>query len=120
MEANKKFAKILAAECHKKFGFDIQLLDVRKKCDYCNHFLIVSGRNRAHIEALKDDVKDFSKEKDVKIFGVDGKPDSGWIIVDLGSILVHIFHPETRKFYNLTGLWEKPKLVELDFDESED
>lgn len=118
MEADKKFAKLLALECHNKLGYEIKLMDVRKKCDYCNHFLIVSGRNKMHLNALTQHVKDFVGEKKVFLFGVDGKPDSGWIIVDLGNLVVHLFNQEMRQFYNIEGLWEKPKFVELDLPDN--
>lgn len=114
MEADKKLAKLLAAECHNKFGFDIKLMDIRKKCDYCNHFMIISGRNKMHLTALAQHIKEFVTEHDVYLFGIDGKPDSGWIIVDLGSLVIHLFNQEMRAFYNLEGLWEKPKFIDLD------
>ena len=114
MKADKRLAKILAAECHRRMGNDIQLLDVRKTCDYCNHVLMVSGKNRMHLDALTSHLRDVITEKGASCYGIDGKPDSGWIIMDLGAIVIHLFLPEIRDFYDLPGLWSNARKVDLE------
>jgi len=106
-------ARRIAEESFGKFAFDIELLDVRRRCEFSNYFLIMSGKSRTHLESLADFVSDFAKANKAPIYGRDGKAASGWIVLDFGDLIVHIFMPETRRFYDLNSIWSGAKLVEL-------
>jgi len=112
--ADKRLARKLALEAYRKLAFDITLIDVRRKCDYCNHFLVLSGKNRMHLQSLRDHISEQAKERGVECFGRDGAPDSGWIIIDFGPLVVHIFTPDTREYYSIDTIFGDPKIVELD------
>lgn len=118
MNADKRFAKILAAELYEKMAIDLQLLDVRRKCDYCNHFLILTGKNRMHLDALRERVREVIRDREVECFMEEGSPDSGWVIVDLGPLIVHIFDPSTRRYYDIFGLWGASTEIELNLPAS--
>ena len=118
MNVGKRFAKTLANAAHHKLGFDIELLEVRNICSYADFFLIMSGKNRIHLQALQQTMNEFISDRDVKLFGVEGSPDSGWIIMDMGSIIVHLFDPEKRGYYNLYALWGDAPSVELTFSKN--
>ena len=115
MTAGKTLAKTLANAAHHKLGFDIALLDVNKICSYTGFLLIVSGKNRLHLQAMREAMEEILDDRDVRIFGIEGMPDSGWIIIDLGSIIVHLFDTERRGHYNLFSLWGDAPGVELTF-----
>lgn len=111
-------ARHLANEAHRRLAFDIELLDIRRQCEYASYFLIVSGKNRIHLDALSDYVAEAAEEKGAAVIGVDGRSESGWVVVDLGDLIVHIFHPDTRYFYNLPGLFGGAKTVELELSDA--
>ncbi len=114
LKADKRLARILAAELYEKMAMNIQLLDVRRKCDYCNHFLILSGKNKMHLDALREKVREVIRDREVVSYGEEGAPESGWIIIDLGPLIIHIFDPSTRDYYDIFGLWGASTEVELD------
>ncbi len=114
MKSGKLLARKLADVAFGGIAFDIELLDVRKNCEFTNYFLIMSGKNRIHLDALRDRIMEFASKNGVPHYGHEGKPDSGWIIIDFGDLIVHIFLPEMRGFYNLAGIWGDAKTVELE------
>ena len=117
MIAAKTLAKKIAARLYGKLGFDIELLDVRKVCNISNYFLICSAKNRYHIAALSDMALEVLDEKHAPVFGVEGMVESGWVVVDVGSLIIHLFLPEVREYYDLSHLWSDAKLVELNFQD---
>lgn len=86
-------------------GVDIKVLDVRDKSDVTDILVIGSGTSTRQIRALAENVREKVKERGVRPFGVEGDQESGWVLVDLGDVVVHVMLPETRDFYNLEKLW---------------
>jgi len=115
--AGKRLARKLAAETYRKLGFDIELIDLSRLCDFTNYFLIVSGKNRMHLEALSELTLEIARDRDTFVAGKEGSSASGWIIIDFGDLVVHIFDTETREYYNLRGIWGDAPTVELDLKE---
>ena len=118
MIVGKRLARTLANAAHHKMGYDIELLDVAKMCSYTDFLLIISGKNRLHLDALQEAVKEQLLDRDVKIYGVEGAAQSGWVILDAGNIIVHIFDAEKRSYYNLYALWSEAPSVELSFSKN--
>ena len=117
MLTGKRLAKALANAAHHKLAIDIELLEVKKICSYASFFLMVSGKNKMHLEAIKEGILDTLDWKEAHVIAIEGKGDSGWIIVDAGETIVHIFHPTQRSYYNLFGLWGDAPSVPLTFSE---
>jgi len=115
--SGKRLAKVLANAAHHKLAFDIELLEVKKMCSYASFFLIVSGKNRLHLDAIRQTIEDAIEWKEAKVFGIEGGADSGWLIIDAGDIIVHIFHPDQRSYYNLFSIWGDAPSVPLEFTE---
>lgn len=118
MIVGKQLARTLANAAHHKLASDIELLEVRKLSSYTDFLLIVSGKNRLHLDALLDSLKELIMDRDVRIIGIEGSAQSGWIIIDVGSIIIHIFDPEKRSYYNLYALWGDAPSVELTFSKT--
>jgi ribosome-associated protein len=86
---------------------DVVLLDISQIAPFTDYFVIASAQNTRHMAALIDIFdKDLAREG-VKLLRKEGEPDSGWVLVDFGSVIVHIFTPEDRAFYNLETLWSR-------------
>lgn len=86
-------------------GKEIHTIDVEGKSSFTDIIVIVSGGSGRQLKAMADNVVEKAKEKGVKPLGVEGLQDSGWILIDLGDVVVHVMLPETRDFYNLEKLW---------------
>jgi ribosome-associated protein len=90
-------------------GRDIVVFDCSKHSTIFERVIIASGDSNRHVHALADNVRDKMKAAGASVQGVEGGPDSDWVLVDLGDIVVHVMHPTVRSYYNLEELWgEKP------------
>ncbi len=90
---------------------DIVLLDIQKLASFSDYFVICSGTSERHMQALTEAVSETLKAGGTRPTQVEGTSDSGWILMDYGDVIVHIFSPETRDYYRLERIWEKAATV---------
>ena len=83
------------------------MLDVRALCSFADYFVICTGDTNRHIEAIWQDIGEVLKSKGVVARHNEGTADSGWMLSDFGSVIVHIFAPLERDYYQLDRLWNK-------------
>ncbi|GAB5493274.1 MAG: ribosome silencing factor [Phototrophicaceae bacterium] len=87
---------------------DIVLLDLRPDTVIADFFVIASGNSERQLRALMDYVKEDVKENLSELpFSMAGTPDSGWIVIDYGDVVVHLFSATQRDYYDIEGLWSK-------------
>jgi len=85
---------------------DIVLLDLRPDAIIADFFVICNGNSDRQLKALSDYVRTAVKERYEKLpFSVEGTAESGWVLMDFGDVVVHLFLEEKRHFYDLEGLW---------------
>jgi ribosome-associated protein len=92
-------------------GSEIVMLDVRPVSILADYFIICTGATERQIKAIVDEVLERADQVGMKPFHIEGTPDSGWVIVDYGSIIAHIFMPAQRDYYQLERLWADASLV---------
>ena len=80
-------------------------IDLTGKTSIADTMIITSGRSQRHVGAIADRVLQALKEKGFGSARVEGLPASDWVLIDAGDVLVHIFRPEVRGFYNLEKMW---------------
>jgi ribosome-associated protein len=86
---------------------DIVLLDIHDIASFTDQFVIATAQNPRHMNALIDAFdRDLAREG-FKSLRREGESSSGWVLVDFGSVVAHIFTPEDRAYYNLEGLWSR-------------
>jgi ribosome-associated protein len=93
-------------------GRDIVVLDVRQLTCIFDYFVIATGSSRRHLHAMSEEI-DHKLEDDLgdKRMGIEGYQESSWILLDYGSVVIHLFDEETRKYFALEELWaEAPKV----------
>ena len=89
-------------------GQDIVILDIRELTKSFDYFLIVSGSSRRQLHAIGDEIqRKLAGEMGDKCLSVSGHTEGKWIVIDYGDIVIHLFEPETRKYYALEELWGK-------------
>ncbi len=84
---------------------DILALDIRGKSSFADMLVVASGRSARHVGALADHVLRKLKDAGVKDVRVEGLPQADWVLVDAGDVVVHLFRPEVRAFYNIERIW---------------
>ncbi|WP_231943725.1 ribosome silencing factor [Aeoliella mucimassa] len=101
-------------------GQNIRLLDMRGVTPEFDYFVIVTGNSRRQLHAISEEI-DHCLEDDLgdKRIGIEGYSESRWILLDYGSVVVHLFDQETRDYYALEDLWQDSKPVELPWQDDE-
>lgn len=95
-----------------KMGSDILLLDISEITLLADYFVIATGESNRQLDALTEEVRIKVKQAAEQLpRGTEGTPDSGWVLMDYGAIVVHLFSPEQRAHYNLEELWSKARTV---------
>ncbi len=91
-------------------GEDIVTIDLEGKTAIADAMIIASGRSRRHVGALADKLIKVLKEQGHQRVKVEGQSTGEWVLLDAGDVIVHIFQPEIRDFYNLEKMWsaERP------------
>jgi ribosome-associated protein len=92
-------------------GMDILLLDVQSVTILADYFVLCTATSERHIRALRGDLSKQLKVDVGRPLGIEGEPDSGWLLIDYGDVVVHLFLAETRVFYDLEGLWQEAQTV---------
>ncbi|MDE5663845.1 MAG: ribosome silencing factor [Muribaculaceae bacterium] len=111
---NELQAAIIEAIYDKK-GQKIQLIDLSEiECSPAPALIICQARSSAQVSAIADNVREeVSRQLHIKPYATDGYRNAQWIIVDYGSVMLHVFQPEVREFYRLEELWSDGKSTEL-------
>lgn len=107
-----ELANALVDSIIDKKGNNILLLDIREQAVFSDYFILCNGENPRQIKALIDAVVENAKKKaGVRPSGVEGDPNTGWVLVDFGGVIIHLFSPEKRDYYNLEELWSNAHVV---------
>ena len=80
-------------------------IDLRGKSTLADFMIVTSGRANRHVGAIAENVTKALKETGIKNIHVEGLPNCDWVLIDSGDVIVHVFRPEVREFYNLERLW---------------
>ena len=86
---------------------DIVTIDLKDKSSMADYMIIASGTSSRHIQSLSEQVLEKLKDNGIKNSKIEGKDSNEWKLVDGIDLIVHIFHPEKRKFYELEKIWSE-------------
>lgn len=111
---NPKIDEIIEAITDRK-GKKISLLDLNKiETAPAPSFIICQGQSTSQVSSIADSIRErLQKNLDLKPYNYDGYKNSQWIIIDYGDVMVHVFLPEYREFYNLEELWNDANITNL-------
>lgn len=115
-----ELAKKIVTVLDSKKARDMKLLKVQDLTVLADYFVIASGGSTTQVGALSDEVDFRLGQEGIEPLRVEGASTKNWVLLDYGSVVVHIFYPEAREFYALEHLWADAQPVPLDFlpDES--
>ena len=88
-------------------ALEIKSIDLKKKTSIADFMIIASCNSSRHIQALSEIILDYLKKKGINNYRIEGKDSNDWKLIDGKDIIIHIFHPEKRKFYNLENMWSE-------------
>jgi ribosome-associated protein len=114
-ERARKLAMSIAEVALDNKALNVEIIDVRGKVDYSDYVVVMSGRSDRQVNALGRNIEDDLKEKHgARCLGVEGMPQGTWLLMDYGDVIVHVFHEDTRGYYDLETLWIDAARVAVD------
>jgi len=106
-----QLARAAADIAYDKKASDVLLLDIAELTTIADYFVICNGNNTRQIQAISDAIEDELKKQGARMLHREGIAESGWLILDFGDVIVHIFGPKEREYYRLERLWSEAKTV---------
>ena len=94
-----------------KKAADVLLLDIREVTTVADYFVICSGNNPRQIQTIADNIDEELGKQGARLLHREGTADTGWILLDFGDVIVHIFGPKEREYYRIERLWSDAKTV---------
>ena len=113
LTAERKVRRAARAALDKR-ATDLVVLDVQGLSSVTDYFLVCSGKSTTHMKTITDAIRAELKREGARPLHAEGVPASGWILLDYGDVLVHVFLEETRAYYALERLWGDAPAVSLD------
>ena len=98
-------AKLIEARLDDDKAQEIVRIDLRDKSSVADHMIVASGRSHRHVGAMADHLLRALKDAGLGKARVEGLPHCDWVLIDAGDVIVHLFRPEVRAFYNLEKIW---------------
>ncbi len=95
----------------EKKGEDILLLDIQNIASFADYFILCNGTSDRMLESLGDAIQEEVKKQFNMNTSIEGEPIDGWLVIDLGDVVVHLFSPDQRDYYDLEKLWDRGKVL---------
>lgn len=108
LEKAKRIVEIL----DKKKAIDIVGIETKELTVVSDYFIVASGTSNTHVRSLADEVDDEMQKLGIDVDHIEGRA-TGWILLDYNDVLVHIFQPESREYYNIERLWNDAARLDL-------
>lgn len=109
---SQEITKSIVTVLDEKKAEGITVLRVRELTVIADYFIVASGTSSTHVKSLADEVEFKLKEQGVAPAFVEGYGSAQWIALDYGNVIVHVFYPEARKFYDLERLWADAEKID--------
>ena len=109
-----ELARICAVAADEKKASDLTLLDLTGLSDVCDYFLICTAENARMLASIVDEIEEkVKKNAGINPLSHEGRAGASWVLLDYGSVVVHVFLPETRDYYRIERLWGEAPQVDL-------
>jgi ribosome-associated protein len=105
MAENKELAFAVSQALSEKKAIDVVVIDIAEKSSFADYFVIASGGNDRQVGSLADEAEDAMSKFGIEPKNIEGRPDSGWVLMDYGDIIVNIFSKEQREVYRIEKIW---------------
>lgn len=106
-----QLARVAADVASDKKASDVMILDIQEVTTFADYFVICSGNSPRQINAVADAIEEELRNQGAMLLHHEGVADAGWILLDFGDVIVHIFGAKEREYYRLERVWSEAKTV---------
>lgn len=103
--ASAQLALGIAAAGLEKKAIGIEIIDVTGKVEYTDFLVIMTGRSDRHVHAIATGIEEALRKRKQVPLSIEGLTTASWVLMDFGDVVVHVFQEETRRLYDIEGLW---------------
>jgi ribosome-associated protein len=107
----RQLVELIAKAAESKNAIDLKILDIRKVSSLVDFLIICSAESLPQLRAIEKEIDSQLRKSNIKGFRWEGLVKSGWVVLDLGAIAIHVMGVEERKYYNLEDLWGKEAII---------
>lgn len=109
----KKILRAVVDGVEDKKAHDVIALDLQGISLIADYFVICTGKSDTQVLAIANEVKKVAAKLGVPVKGIEGEQTARWVLIDIGDVVVHVFHHEERDYYNIEKIWTDAKVVNL-------
>jgi ribosome-associated protein len=106
-----ELAHVIVDAIAERFGSDIVMLDMQGVSLLADYFVLCNADSTPQFSAILDEIEERTRAIGSRPLHVEGEPKSGWVLIDYGAVVIHVFDPELRGYYRLEELWKDARLV---------
>ena len=105
--------KVAVTAAEEKKAIDLVVLKLVELTTFADYFMICSGTSSRQVQAIADEIEDQLKQHKVRPLNIEGYNNAEWVLMDYGSVIIHVFSEKARQFYDLERLWRDAEKVEV-------
>lgn len=105
--------KVAVAAAEDKKALDLVVLNLTEITAFADYFVICHGTSSRQVQAIADEIQDRLKQQKVRPLNIEGYNNAEWVLMDYGSMIVHVFSETSRRFYDLERLWRDAEKMDL-------
>jgi ribosome-associated protein len=103
--ASRELSLAIAAAGLDKKALGIEILDVVGRVDYADFIVVMTGRSDRHVQAIASGIEEALRPKKIRALSVEGLTTAQWVLIDFSDVVVHVFQEDSRRLYDIEGLW---------------
>lgn len=104
-------ARLVVKAAEDKKAENVLVLDISALSVIAEYFVICNGNNERQVQAIVSEIRDQAHKNGYNVRGIEGADEGRWVLVDIGDVVIHVFHREERDFYNIERLWGDASVV---------
>ena len=104
---SSEIARLALDVASDKQAYDVVMLDIREVSDFTDFFVILTGNSSRHLSSLIDDIETALESRGAVLHHTEGSSDSGWVLMDFGDLIVHLFRDQERDYYDIEDAWPR-------------
>jgi ribosome-associated protein len=106
-------AQLVATAAEEKKAQNVTILDIHELSAFADYFVICHGNSQTQVQSIVSSIKEKAQEFNIVVKGVEGYQNARWVLIDLGDVIVHVFHKDEREFYDLERLWGDAEQIRI-------
>ncbi|WP_426447875.1 ribosome silencing factor [Paenibacillus sp. S-38] len=108
----EELLELVVDAAEDKKAMNLVALNLKGISLIADYFMICHGNSETQVQAIATEIRKRAEEKGARVRGLEGMDTARWVLVDLGDVVVHVFHRDDREYYNIERLWSDAKVVE--------